>query len=249
MDGRIEREQEFHDHRYAGGARERASKFYVAARPARSHYRALVKQHARAGDVLEYGCGRGGAAWYLGDVARSITGIDISEVAISLATERIPESSGGATIRFEQMDAEALAFPDDSFDLVCGSGILHHLDLNAVPAEVGRVLRPGGHAVFMEPLGHNPLINLYRRLSPSMRTVDEHPLKMPDLAAFDDGFGAARVRFFALATLGVVPLRKQVRFDLWLQRAARADDWLFARFPWLRRHAWIVVIEVANPSG
>jgi len=142
MDGRIEREQELHDHCCAGGARERASEFYVAARPARAHYRALVKQHARAGDVLESGCGRGGAAWYLDDVARSITGIGISEVAISLATESIPESAGGAAIRFEQMDAEALTFRGDSFDLVRGSGILHHLDIGAVPAEVARCCGP-----------------------------------------------------------------------------------------------------------
>jgi len=103
--------------------------------------------------------------------------------------------------------------------------------------------------VFMEPLGHNPLINLYRRLSPSMHTVDEHPLKMPDLAAFGEGFGAARVRFLALATLGVVPLRKQARFDRWLQRAARTDEWLFNRVPLIRKHAWIVVIEVAEFAG
>ncbi len=249
MDGRIEREQEFHDHCYAKGARERASKFYVAARSARAHYRGLVERHARDGDVLEYGCGRGGAAWYLGDVARSVTGIDISEMAIAMATERIPESSGGATIRFERMDAEALAFPDDSFDLVCGTGILHHLDIGAVPAEVARVLRPGGHAVFLEPLGHNLLINLYRKLSPSMRTVDEHPLKISDLEVIGEGFGVAQHRFFALVSLGVVPFRKRPWFGRLEQRVARTDKWLFARFPRLRKQAWIVVIEVAEPAG
>ena len=249
MDGRIEREQEFHDHCYAKGARERASKFYAAARSAREHYRALVKRYAGDGDVLEYGCGRGGAAWYLGDVARSVTGIDISEVAIAAATERIPESPGGATIRFERMDAEALTFPDDSFDLVCGSGILHHLDTGVVPAEVARVLRPGGHAVFLEPLGHNPLINLYRRLSPSMRTVDEHPLKMSDLEVIGEGFGVARHRFFALVALAVVPFRKRPWFGSLQQRAAHIDERLFARFPRLRKQAWIVVIEVAEPAG
>jgi ubiquinone/menaquinone biosynthesis C-methylase UbiE len=64
------------------------------------------------------------------------------------------------------MNAEATTFPDNSFDLICGSSILHHLNLDKACAEIRRILRPDGGAVFIEPLGHNPLINMFRKLTP-----------------------------------------------------------------------------------
>jgi SAM-dependent methyltransferase len=46
-------------------------------------------------------------------------------------------------------EAERLPFPDESFDLVFGHAVLHHLpDLEASFAEFERVLRPGGTVVF-----------------------------------------------------------------------------------------------------
>jgi len=59
---------------------------------------------------------------------------------------------------------------------VCGSGTLHHLYIDAAFKELVRVLKPNGCVVFFEPLGHNFLINLYRKLTPSMHSEDEHPL-------------------------------------------------------------------------
>ena len=73
-------------------------------------------------------------------------------------------------VRFQVMNAEVLEFPDASFDLVFGVAILHHLDLDTACAEFLRVLRPSGTAVFLEPLGHNPFINLVRWATPAART-------------------------------------------------------------------------------
>lgn len=48
--------------------------------------------------------------------------------------------------------------------------------------QVRRVLAPGGLAVFQEPLAGNPLLWLFRRLTPRARTRDERPLSRADLA-------------------------------------------------------------------
>ena len=58
--------------------------------------------------------------------------------------------------------------------------MLHHLDLSKCMLELNRLLRINGSIVFMEPLGTNPLINLYRKLTPNSRTADEHPLTPKD---------------------------------------------------------------------
>src|SRR3954452_2448366 len=60
-------------------------------------------------------------------------------------------------------DAEALPFDDESFDLVLGHAVLHHLpDLPRAFGEFLRVLRPGGMLVFAgEPSRHGDRIAAY----------------------------------------------------------------------------------------
>src|SRR5579862_3705995 len=55
----------------------------------------------------------------------------------------------GLQVRAARAEAEALPFPDASFDLVLGHAVLHHLpDLQKAFAEFHRVLAPGGRIVF-----------------------------------------------------------------------------------------------------
>jgi SAM-dependent methyltransferase len=55
----------------------------------------------------------------------------------------------GLSVRAARADAEALPFPDESFDLVLGHAVLHHLpDLEKAFAEFHRVLAPGGRIAF-----------------------------------------------------------------------------------------------------
>src|SRR5262249_62341576 len=55
----------------------------------------------------------------------------------------------GLAVRTVRTEAERLPFPDESFDLVFGHAVLHHLpDLDASFEEFARVLRPGGTVVF-----------------------------------------------------------------------------------------------------
>jgi SAM-dependent methyltransferase len=55
----------------------------------------------------------------------------------------------GVTVRTARADAQSLPFPDESFDLVLGHAVLHHLpELDRAFAEFHRVLRPGGRIAF-----------------------------------------------------------------------------------------------------
>ena len=72
------------------------------------------------------------------------------------AAGRDREASSGSRSRRPQADAEALPFADESFDLVLGHAVLHHLPgLDRAMSEFHRVLAPGGTLAFMgEPSRH-----------------------------------------------------------------------------------------------
>lgn len=134
-----------------------------------------------------------------------------------------------------EMDAEHLDFDDRSFDLVFGSGILHHLDLEVALAEVSRVLTDGGSAVFFEPMGHDPAINLYRRLTPAMRTPDEHPLRVEDLRTAGRFFGTVVAEYHVLVSFAAIPFRRLRRYPAIVDRLNRVDTAALRRLPGLGR--------------
>lgn len=244
---RIAREAEFQDKRILedDAVRKPAEKYYVLMRLPRARYNARIVSLARGQRLLEYGCSDGEATrGWTADGAHA-TGIDISPAAITAA--RTAATEAGLDIRYEVMNAEAMEFPSDSFDVVAGTGILHHLDLAQAFAEIARVLDTDGHAIFIEPLGHNPIINLYRRMTPAMRSEDEHPLQMRDLALAKRHFREVRLHFFNLTTLAIVPLRNTPIFAPLHAMLRAFDTALFTLLPFTRRWAWMVLIELASP--
>jgi SAM-dependent methyltransferase len=239
---RTAREAAFHDRTFATDARASAGRFYAVAHRAYERYGELAREDVAGRRVLEYGCGPGSEAFALAAAGAEVQGIDISPVAIAMARATAKERGVADQCRFDVMNAEALTFAERSFDRICGSGILHHLDLEKSFAEIARTLRPGGRAVFVEPLGHNPLINWYRRRTPEMRTTDEHPLVARDLAVAKRRFRAVRTEFHHLSVLAsaFVPSRR-------LQRMLdRLDDVLLAPRSPLRWAAWMVIIVIEN---
>jgi ubiquinone/menaquinone biosynthesis C-methylase UbiE len=101
------------------------------------------------GDALEIGAGTGYFSLNLlqaGTIERA-TATDISPGM--LATLEGNASRLGLEIRTAAAEAERLPFPDESFDLVFGHAVLHHIpDLERAFSEFARVLRPGGTVAF-----------------------------------------------------------------------------------------------------
>jgi SAM-dependent methyltransferase len=243
----IDLEREFHDTRFAaGGSRGFTASFYEGARRSRERYRSSVFEAAVRGRALEIGCGPNGLSLAIASLAREVTGVDISGVAVRQARDRAVEE-GATNARFFEMDAHALEFAPDSFDVVFGAGILHHIDVARAYEQIARVLAPGGRAVFLEPLGHNPLINLYRRMTPRVRTADEHPLLLDDLERAKDCFERVDARFFHLSAPAVGPARRLPGYGRLLNTMERCDEALLATVPALRKYAWIVVLTLERP--
>lgn len=243
----IQNEREFHDDVWTVETRSTAAPYYAITRSSKQHYRGLVMDDCAGKDILEFGCGRGGNVLALARSGARAIGIDISTEGIRQGS-RAARSEGLDRAGFVEMDAHRLAFPDESFDRVHGSGILHHLDLLGATVEIARVLRPTGQAIFYEPMGHNPIINWFRRRTPGLRTSDEHPLLVADLDIIREKFGTADIRFFHLTALAAVPFRRFGWFPPLRASLDALDGALFRLIPPLQRHAWVVVIDVAAPA-
>jgi len=132
--------------------------------------------------VLDYGCGRGESS--LDYLARGaiVHGIDISPVYIEEARRQAAMAGfDESCCRFDVMDAHELSFSADTFDLVIGEGILHHLEPRLALAEIWRVLKPGGRLILKEPLADHPLLRIFRAMTPNARTIDESPFTGKDI--------------------------------------------------------------------
>ncbi len=236
-------EEQFYDRAYESGVLDTKNGFYDFSAGV-LRYRERIFSGCAGKRVLEYGCGLGGQAFALAARGAFVTGIDISEVAVAQARRRAAAESLLPRLTFVKGDAENVDFPDRSFDLVCGSGILHHLDLGRALGEVHRVLAGGGRGVFYEPLGHNPLLNLYRRLTPGSHTPDEHPLLMPEIRAMKNSFESAQAEFFDLLSVFVIPILRIPGGRALLRAAEWSDHRLFRLAPPLRAWGGVVVLEL-----
>ena len=99
-------------------------------------------------DVLEIGVGQGTHAQLIAPLARSYTGIDLTESATAATGARL--HALGIDAQVHRMDAEKMSFADASFDFVWSWGVIHHSSSTPdVIGEMARVLRPGGRAVVM----------------------------------------------------------------------------------------------------
>ena len=245
---RQDREREFHDRHYGeAGGRGGADRFYEVTAPSTQRFTELVEAAAGGRDCLEYGCASGELALQVAERAHSVVGFDISPVVIEQARSALADAPVPGAVSFEVAEAEALPFADRSFDLAFGAGVLHHLDLVPTLDEMRRVLRPDGRAVFVEPMGHNPAINWYRRRTPGVRTPDEHPLVRADLEAMAGRFETATVEFFHLATLAAVALTGHRAFEPTRRALSHLDAVLLAPRSPLRWWSWVCVVQLAHP--
>lgn len=142
-----------------------------------------------AGDVLEIAVGTGRNLPYYPDGVR-LTGVDISRGMLDNARQRAGRL--GVAVNFHAGDAQALPFPDASFDTVVSALAMCTIpDERQAIGEARRVLRPGGTFLLLEHVGsHNPVVRAVQRLLDpiSVRFAADHLLREPVEALRDERF-------------------------------------------------------------
>jgi SAM-dependent methyltransferase len=239
---RLESEKAFHNECTLDELRTGQYKYYIAVKHARKKFSDLIAYHSRNKDVLEVGCFQGLAAVEYSKEARSYTGIDISDKAIDKAREL-----NLTNCNFYVRDACDTGFTNGSYDGIIACSVIHHLPIEKSLIEMRRLLKPGGVAILFEPLGENPLINLYRKLTPGARTPDETPLVRADIVTIKRIFPSVSIDYFGLTTLICVPLRNSRRMlNIIFPVLCFIDRVLFLT-P-IKYWAWVIVVEARNDS-
>lgn len=197
--------------------------------------------------VVDFGCGSGANTVLLTHRGAHVWGIDISHDLLRLARRRLAVSGRDGGAAFLAGSAHDMPFPDSSIDVVFGIAILHHLDLGLVSREVRRVLKPGGRAIFQEPVRNSPVLRFVRSLIP-YRAPDispyERPLTDEELKSFASEFQKWSVRAFALPHVQVGQVLPVVR-NYW-RTLYEVDRRVLRRVKWLERYASIRVISLTK---
>ncbi len=199
----LQREADYQDLKIHNNPRAHLNKIYnddASKYRSKSFHEAVGDLHGKK--VLDLGCGSGFASINALRAGAYVTAIDISPESIEHLITTAKKENLFHRLDARVMDAHHLDFENKSFDIVIGNGILHHLPyLECAIGEIMRVLKDSGHAVFLEPLGMNPFVNLFRNLTPNLRTSDEKPFTKQELSLVREYFPNVQFSYFECTTL------------------------------------------------
>ena len=161
------------------------------------------------GRVLDVATGTGGFVRFLIDGLRDyaeIVGIDQNPDRAAPFTAAFGDVPG---VRFEQMDAHHLRFPERSFDTAGVSNSLHHFsDPTPVLDEMRRVLRPAGHLIVNEmycdgqseaQMTHVLLHHWWAAVNTIRGELHRETYERREIVGIVEGLGLEELRLFDLA--------------------------------------------------
>lgn len=250
--GRLRSEATFQDKRMElalQGREEFRDKFYFINRRANKCYDSYLGSLAGQ-RVVVVGCSDCGVT----PLARGgayVEGIDISTVSIDKLNRAIAAEGLGKHASARVMDAENLTYPNHSIDTITCTGVLHHLRTEAALRSWSRALKADGQVVMFEPLALHPLATLFRMLTPSMRTPDEHPLRSRDFVLMHKYFRRVTRRDFGLftplaAAIAVIPGLRAVGRSI-LPALETLDAAALKVLPCLGKVCWLTVVQLREP--
>lgn len=254
----VRQEQEF----YEGVYRQQDDHSALLAEPLslREVYALDLLGDCRAQTVLDVGSGGGRHAVEMARRGAVVLATDVAVKGLQQGRALAELAGQLGQIHGASMDAHRLALTDGAVDLVFGAQVLHHLDCAQAGAEIGRVLKPGGRAVFIENSDRNPVLRWARRHLMGRfgirryGSAAESPLDDAEIDEFCRHFdGAVQVHFPQLC-LTVLLARHWLNFPWAVRFFMTLDQRLERWIPALRPWSFLQVLEFTkapsyNPTG
>jgi SAM-dependent methyltransferase len=222
-------------------------KYYSTTRASREYVQSWLKDKVPGKVFLDYACGNGERAIATAQMGSAVSiGIDLSEVSVKNARSAARDAGVESQCVFIQDDCENTQLPDESVDVVLCNGVLHHLDLSHAFYEIRRILRRGGCVLAAEALGYNPLIQLYRKLTPKMRTdwEKEHILSFKDVKFASRFFDLGEVRCWHLTSVLATPFRNNEMVFNAVSPVLDKVDSMILGIPGIRLMGWQFTFEL-----
>jgi 2-polyprenyl-3-methyl-5-hydroxy-6-metoxy-1,4-benzoquinol methylase len=194
-------------------------------------------------DVLEIACGNGIDANISAYNGANHHAYDITQKSIEMTRRRAEVNGVSDRLHLQACGDFAQAFPGQQFDHVIGYAALHHIPMDGLSQMVYDRLKPGGVAVFAEPVINSKLLDRVRNCIPFYHvtpTEDEVPLNDGDIAEFAKPFDRIVRREFQCVSR-IWPFFP----NNWpLAVATHKLDHYLMKIPVLRRFASVVVFAL-----
>lgn len=257
MELRKQKELEFHNKREIARKLDKNAykklttnrKFYSIERSSSLFYKNWISVNCKNKEVLDYCCGTGETSVLLAKNKANVTGIDISDESIKTCKELAKKENVEKNTSFFAMDAEKTTFKNNSFDVIFCAGVLHHLDIQKSYSELARIIKKNGKIICIEPLAYNPMIQLYRKMTPNLRTEWEakHILHKKDIYSAKKYFNKIEKKFFHFFTIAGVPFRN-LKFFSFLLFILEKIDFIILKLPFIKWWAWQIIFVLSNPK-
>lgn len=203
--------------------------------------------------ILEVGAGSGSLAVWLALQGAEVTGIDVSAGILEVARKRAELSGVAGSTRFVHCPIEEFA-DDHRFDAVIGNNVVHHFERARAFGSLAELLRPGGRAVFCEPVLFLPdwvrrarySAVVRRRFPPHTHSPDERSLDRDDLRLAEQSFGSVSWKPYQL----LCRLQNFVELsDPTWNRLEAVDRAVLRRVAATRWLARMIVLTLAEPRS
>jgi len=218
---------------------------------------ALAFALARLGDgapltgklVLDLACGVGYSTQELASRGARVIPLDLSGTGLRKTLQRLEKAGLGGKAEAVRSSVEQIPLATGSIEAVFAQNFLMHVNPEKVGQEVWRVLKPGGRAIFVEPLAHHPLVKLYRVLFSSYKGIKPKWTSRGDLALLAQPFSYKKTSGFylltALASVGFIQKRAWLLKPIFGGLHA-IDRLLLKIFPGLEKYTWVSVTELVK---
>jgi len=258
---RIARETEFHDEWARSTDLKSILVYDCFEAPTAMENREILRQMGplRGKRILDIGAGLGESSVYFALQGARVTTSDLSPEMVRTAVEL--GKAHGVEVEGVVSSAEGLNVEPGQYDIVYIANTIHHVtNKTALFEQIHRALKPGGRFFTIDPIAYNPVIEVYRRMATSVRSVDESPLRLADLKLAKRYFINVQHREFWISTLvlflkyylidRVHPnedrywkrILRETPKSLWWWMPLRSLDSILTQIPLVRWLSWNMVM-------
>lgn len=221
------------------------------------HYRYAYKLlgDISGSKVLDLGCGDGKSSVILAKKGAHVNACDISKKAIEYTKIRARLNSVQNKVTCEVSAVENMSFSTNNFDYIFGVAILHHINIENSLPEINRVLKPGGKAIFVEPISFSFILDKIRHLrivtsfipdsgQDVLITDDEKQISIDEFYSMKNVFKSADYKAFRLLSrldriICGYPVNEQ---NSAVRLLNKIDRILLSKFRFLSKYGGLAVI-------